>query len=320
MLFKICLLKILICNHTYYNFTLVPSLLPFLSSWPHQPFTCWGRLWFPPSPTCLVLPLPRGWFFLVSPKTLPHPFWLTFISFSFFNQSPIHSCCPPSVSFVFVWAPPSYPPLSPSYHGPYKVLQWSLHSFLLQMGLHTDSVSVHRLRLVHPSAWHPSRHTFSSWLTPSLQTTSPPSSRKIFLKILTFSAKTSLSSFFPQYLLGPTDFPPTNLFQRFISIGNLWGTYVTMHTNIVVALFIIVFTAWCRSLSHVTTTVYIYIYIYILYVWWTFCSSRRFIPRTSCPTDIMSPDVMSWDVWSSDVLSLQTFCLRTFFLGTYRGT
>ena len=48
--------------------------------------------------------------------------------------------------FVLIRAPPSHPPLAPLYSGPYKVLRRSPHSFLLQIGARTDSVSVHRLK------------------------------------------------------------------------------------------------------------------------------------------------------------------------------
>jgi len=47
---------------------------------------------------------------------------------------------------VFVRAPPSRPPLSPPYVGPYKVLRRSPHTFLLQLGDRQDHVSTHRLK------------------------------------------------------------------------------------------------------------------------------------------------------------------------------
>jgi hypothetical protein len=51
-----------------------------------------------------------------------------------------------SSPMVFVLSPPTHPPLSPSYSGPFKVLKRSPHSFLLQIGSSTDSVSVQRLK------------------------------------------------------------------------------------------------------------------------------------------------------------------------------
>jgi cleavage and polyadenylation specificity factor subunit 1 len=56
---------------------------------------------------------------------------------------------PPSLlntSYVLIRSPPSHPPLTPAYSGPYKILRRSPHSFLLQIGSKQDSVSIHRLK------------------------------------------------------------------------------------------------------------------------------------------------------------------------------
>jgi hypothetical protein len=66
------------------------------------------------------------------------------------NPAPIP--LPPDLfnsSHVFVRSPPAHPPLAPLYHGPYKVLQRRPHSFRLQIGSRTDSISIHRLKPAH---------------------------------------------------------------------------------------------------------------------------------------------------------------------------
>jgi hypothetical protein len=51
--------------------------------------------------------------------------------------------------FVLVRQDSVQPPLSPLYSGPYLVLERSLHSFKLQVGGKTDTVSCHRLKACH---------------------------------------------------------------------------------------------------------------------------------------------------------------------------
>jgi hypothetical protein len=48
--------------------------------------------------------------------------------------------------FVLVHRDGAQPPLSPVYDGPYRVLGWSAHFFLLEMGKRTDKVSTLRLK------------------------------------------------------------------------------------------------------------------------------------------------------------------------------
>jgi RNase H-like domain found in reverse transcriptase/Reverse transcriptase (RNA-dependent DNA polymerase)/Integrase zinc binding domain/Integrase core domain len=48
--------------------------------------------------------------------------------------------------YVLIRTPPNKTPLSPAYSGPYLVLRRSPHSFLLQIGSKTDSISIHRLK------------------------------------------------------------------------------------------------------------------------------------------------------------------------------
>jgi hypothetical protein len=54
-----------------------------------------------------------------------------------------------TAQFVFILAPPSHPPLSPSYAGPYKVLRRFPRCFLLQLGDRQETVSVSRLKPAH---------------------------------------------------------------------------------------------------------------------------------------------------------------------------
>jgi transposase InsO family protein len=64
-------------------------------------------------------------------------------------SSPSPPDIPPSLlntSYVLIRAPPSHPPLTPAYSGPYKVLRRSPHSFLIQIGPKQDTISVHRLK------------------------------------------------------------------------------------------------------------------------------------------------------------------------------
>jgi hypothetical protein len=57
-----------------------------------------------------------------------------------------------TAQFVFILAPPSHPPLSPSYTCPYKVLRRFPRCFLLQLGEHQETVSVSRLQpICHPT-------------------------------------------------------------------------------------------------------------------------------------------------------------------------
>jgi hypothetical protein len=54
--------------------------------------------------------------------------------------------------FVLVRRDGAQPPLSPIYDGPYRVLEWSTHFFLLKMGDRTDKVSTLRLKAARTPA------------------------------------------------------------------------------------------------------------------------------------------------------------------------
>jgi hypothetical protein len=54
--------------------------------------------------------------------------------------------------FVLVRRDGVQPPLSPIYDGPYRVLEWSTHLFLLEMGERTNKVSTLRLKAARTPA------------------------------------------------------------------------------------------------------------------------------------------------------------------------
>jgi hypothetical protein len=70
------------------------------------------------------------------------------------HKSPLKApvCLPEELllsRFVLIRQDSVQPPLSPLYSGPYLVLERSLHSFKLQVGEKTDTVSCHRLKACH---------------------------------------------------------------------------------------------------------------------------------------------------------------------------
>jgi hypothetical protein len=73
-------------------------------------------------------------------------------SLSSTQSNPVPFDLPPDLlnsSHIFVRSPPAHPPLAPLYKGPFKVLQRLPHSFRLQMGPRTESISMHRLKPAH---------------------------------------------------------------------------------------------------------------------------------------------------------------------------
>ncbi len=62
------------------------------------------------------------------------------------SDIPLPLITPP---FVFLLAPPSHHPLSPSYSSPYKGLRKFPHTFLLQMADHIETISVSSLKPFH---------------------------------------------------------------------------------------------------------------------------------------------------------------------------
>jgi hypothetical protein len=54
--------------------------------------------------------------------------------------------------FILVRRDGAQPPLSPIYDGPYRVLEWSTHFFLLEIGERTDKVSTLRLKAARTPA------------------------------------------------------------------------------------------------------------------------------------------------------------------------
>jgi hypothetical protein len=71
------------------------------------------------------------------------------------NSAPAPSTLPEELllaRFVLVRRDDAQPPLSPIYDGPYRVLEWSTHFFLLEMGDRTDKVSTLRLKAARTPA------------------------------------------------------------------------------------------------------------------------------------------------------------------------
>jgi hypothetical protein len=71
------------------------------------------------------------------------------------NSAPAPSTLPEKLllaRFVLVCRDGAQPPLSPIYDGPYRVLEWSTHFFLLEMGERTDKVSTLRLKAARTPA------------------------------------------------------------------------------------------------------------------------------------------------------------------------
>jgi hypothetical protein len=71
------------------------------------------------------------------------------------NAAPAPSALPEELllaRFVLVRKDGAQPPLSPIYHGPYRVLERSTHFFLLEMGDRTDKVSTLRLKAARTPA------------------------------------------------------------------------------------------------------------------------------------------------------------------------
>ena len=187
--------------------------------------------------------------FLASPEDDTSQFltkWQSSLSGSL-SVPPAPSSVPPHIPpsllhspFVFVRAPPSHPPLSPSYSGPYKVLRRSPRSFVLQLGSRSDSVSVHRLKPAHlppdtlpalpPKRGRPARPspTVPTPLSPLVPvpvplpppTTHPPSPPSILRSPNSPSSKSRSSVHFLNPNPSPSSRPvrirtPTNRFSNF---------------------------------------------------------------------------------------------------------
>ncbi|MFN9906624.1 MAG: hypothetical protein ACK56F_10950, partial [bacterium] len=57
-----------------------------------------------------------------------------------------------AAEFVFIRRDSAAPPLTPPYTGPFKVLRRSLHTFQVQVGNRTETISTHRLKSCFSSA------------------------------------------------------------------------------------------------------------------------------------------------------------------------
>jgi hypothetical protein len=81
---------------------------------------------------------------LTSFQPTAHAFWFSHIlpssSTPDIPKALLHS------PFVFVRSSPAHPPLAPTYKVPFRVLQRFPHSFRLQIGSRSDTVSIHRLK------------------------------------------------------------------------------------------------------------------------------------------------------------------------------
>jgi hypothetical protein len=65
------------------------------------------------------------------------------------KNTPLPTALPPDLAaseFVFVRRDSSAPPLTPPYTGPFKVLRRSTHTFQVQIGNRTETISTHRLK------------------------------------------------------------------------------------------------------------------------------------------------------------------------------
>jgi hypothetical protein len=65
------------------------------------------------------------------------------------KNTPLPTALPPDLAeadFVFVRRDSGAPPLTPPYTGPFKVLRRSLHTFQVQVGNKTETISTHRLK------------------------------------------------------------------------------------------------------------------------------------------------------------------------------
>jgi hypothetical protein len=65
------------------------------------------------------------------------------------KNTPLPTVLPPDLAaadFGFVPRDSVAPPLTPPYTGPFKVLRRSLHTFQVQVGNHTETISTHRLK------------------------------------------------------------------------------------------------------------------------------------------------------------------------------
>jgi hypothetical protein len=65
------------------------------------------------------------------------------------KNTPLPTALPPDLAaadFVFIRRDSVAPPLTPPYSGPYKVLRRALHTFQVQVGNRTETVSTHRLK------------------------------------------------------------------------------------------------------------------------------------------------------------------------------
>jgi hypothetical protein len=65
------------------------------------------------------------------------------------KNTPLPTALPPDLAaseFVFVRRDSTAPPLTPPYTGPFKVLRRAVHTFQVQVGNRTETISTHRLK------------------------------------------------------------------------------------------------------------------------------------------------------------------------------